>query len=228
LSCQAAETIANKSVLNRYTHPHLTFDHEPRDDELVWLLGNHRLCYSNLTIDDTGAELVGRSKRVSLKVHAPAMLFCGVIFTGLISFVPERQSAAYMTIFVWITVAATIAGWIVLNRKLVAEGDYFRADKQARWLDLCPIGRRFVTEEILGFSELTRHDRPGTTGETWIRQYGVLVRDGDGRIDHYPIAVENHALLSKPMIAVRLAALFAVPVRRVKLSRRQSRELHDW
>jgi hypothetical protein len=132
----------------------------------------------------------------------------------------------------WLLVLPTLLLLLTaVNRSFARKGDYFRVDKSALTFTLCQVGKTFKAAEILAFTELSRWCRYGHAPWRATRQMGILVRAPGRHVDLYPVfreLEENIPLLGRRFRLVdRLAEIFQVPVRRVKLDRRESRSLGD-
>jgi hypothetical protein len=173
----------------RYTAPFLKFDHVPSDDELVWLLGEC-FCSSPIVIDESGPELTARPNRIPMKLVVPCMLLPAVAFICWLWFAPQsaartaddRRMIGSVTALLCTMLPLMFGGLALLNHYLKARGNYIRADKDGKWLEIGPLQETFSVERILAFTQLTRYDRRGAVFPERIRQYGVLVRDEQGMI----------------------------------------------
>jgi hypothetical protein len=137
-------------------------------------------------------------------------------------------------------VAFLLIGWLVclpgllvvlavVSRLVAQKGDYLKVDMARRTLELCQVGRTLKASEIIAFTLLTRWYRSsGAWNKTY--QAGVLVRTPDNRVELLPVVRElgeNVPSSKKSQWADRLASIFQVPVRRIELSRSESRALND-
>jgi hypothetical protein len=164
-----------------------------------------------------------------------SMILGGVVFTGAIIFALTRTGPKPpgFDIGLWGMLAFCWLGlipfwWIVLlvvNRSITAKDDFVQVDPARRTLEVCTDGRTFQAADILAFTEVSRfyHDA-GRSGK-WLPklQSGVLLRAADAQ-------TELHALVdgkTRPPLPDRLASIFAVPVRRIQLTKSESRALSD-
>ncbi len=131
------------------------------------------------------------------------------------------------------------------NRQIAKGGDYFKVDGASHALEICRIGRTFRAGEIIAFTELTRWHRWRRYVGKWqkTRQTGVLVRSPNQHVELYPVirdreielsfGVASFVVASFPLRtrrvswAERLAGVFQVPIRRIELSKAESKALND-
>jgi hypothetical protein len=165
-----------------------------------------------------------------------SMLPVAILFTVITLFL-ERPSSSEMfsllsNVFVWGWIAAC---WLMMpfvaavltfvNRQKAKTDDFLRVDMTRRAVELCRTGRTVQAAEILAFTEVLRYFRLDRRGGEWIRnlQTGVLARTASGGVELLALADGK----SRPPLADRLASIFQVPVRRIELSRSESRALND-
>jgi hypothetical protein len=169
-----------------------------------------------------------------------------IVFTCMILIHALRQEnvvSPNWTIWVFllsmwfVTLPGVFGFFYFFNRRLSRHGDYFRVGRNHRTLELCRIGRTLKAGDIIAFTELTRWHRRHRYAGKWQKthQTGVLTRKGDRQTELYPLIHEREAPVlwwSLPLYrhsswAERLANIFQVPVRRIELSRSESRHLND-
>jgi hypothetical protein len=206
------------------------FEHDPSDTELTCLLGGS----GTFKIVETDGMLRMRPQPIPVTGIMLSMVVGAVFFTGVIIVVakapgpqpPGAQIVLWgMAAFAWLLL---IPFWwivvVVVNWQIAQKDDFVRVDTGKRTLELCGEGRTLQAAEILAFTEVSRYCRQNRW-DSWGRslQTGVLVHADDSQI-------ELHAVVdgkSRPPVADRLASIFAVPVRRVKLNKAESRALKD-
>ncbi len=207
------------------------FDHDPSDVELTCLLeGSSGL--AGIKLVETDGMLQIRPGLLPVTGIMLSMILGAVFFTGVMILI-YKTDPAFFEIAFWIMVAFTwlflIPFWwivlVVINRAIAANDDFIRVDMGKRTLELCGEGRTFQGAEILAFTEVFRYYHFSPSRRDWSPrlQAGVLVRGEDFQI-------ELHAMVdgkSHPPVADRLASIFGVPVRRIKLNRSESRALDD-
>jgi hypothetical protein len=214
------------------------FDHEPTDMELTCLLDAPRsLGMSNFEI----VETFGAFRVVPARMPAFWIMVSMILGAAFLTALPlilrftvwskENSLSLDVILGIWMAGIWLIIiplGAIVLavvNRHLAEAGDFLRVDMTGRVLELCRAGRTVPSAEILAFTEVSRYFRYDRRWGEWMgkRQTGVLVSAANG-------GAELIALMdgpSHPPLADRLANIFKVPVRRIKLSRDESRALED-
>ena len=200
---------------------------------LVCLLGDPD-CGSVEAVEEADI-LTARPWLFPMKFVVPWTLFIGIVITCMLLFMPwlQHEKPNYplaFLVFMWvIVIPGTLWVLTALNRHFATKGDYFKVDMTRHTLELCPVGRTLKASEIITFVELTRFYR-NTAGWNKTRQTGVLVRASSGRVELHPVVrelQENIPLLGRRAWADRLADMFQAPVRRVKLSKAESRALSD-
>jgi hypothetical protein len=221
-----------------FSRSSVRFDHSPEDSELVCLLGD-RDCPGSIDVLETSDSLVVRPGLFRMKYVVPWMLLVASGMTAApwiarhfgnnLAFGPALWLFVAM---MWLLVLPSLFLLLVfMNRSFASKGDYFRVDKSALTFTLCQAGKTCKAAEILAFTELSRWCRYGHVPWGATRQTGVLLRAPGGRVDLYPLfreLGENIPLFGRRQRLVdRLAEVFQVPVRRVKLGRRESRALGD-
>ena len=170
-----------------------------------------------------------------MKYLAPWMVFVLVMMTCMSIFMENGKLdmvSVFGLLFGWVVCLPGLLGLLVaMNRSFAKKGDFFKVDVANRTLELCRVGRTLKASEIAAFAILTRWYRcNGGSMWTETHQTSVLVRSQDSRIDLYPLVrvlAENVNSSQKSQWADRLATVFDVPVRRIELSRSESRALND-
>ena len=119
---------------------------------------------------------------------------------------------------------------IAINRLFARKGNYFKVDQTQRTLEICRLGRTVGSRDIKAVTLLVRWYR--NAGGAWskTRQTGLLVSAAGNGFELYPLVrelEENLSFKGKSTWADRLANIFQVPIRRVELSRWESRALDD-
>jgi len=212
------------------------FDHDPSDTELTCLLEGSSGVAGGIKIVEADGMLRIRSGLLPVTGIMLSMILGAVFFTGVLILIYKTDPVFFeiafwgMLAFCWLFL---IPFWwivlVVINRGIAKNDDFIRVDMAKRTLELCGEGRKFQAAEILAFTEVFRYyyyDRPyGDSPRGWYPklQTGVLVRAADSQ-------TELHALVgrkTRPPLADRLAGIFGVPVRRIKLNKSESRALND-
>jgi hypothetical protein len=214
------------------------FDHCPEDSELVCLLGDSD-CAGSIEVVDTPESLVARPGLLRMKYLVPWMLFVASVITVATWIARHFGGNVFSDLFVWVLIGMT---WLlvlpaffgllaIINHSFAKKGDYFRVDKSGPTLQLCQVAKIFNASDILAFTELSRWCRYGHVPWGATRQTGVLVRAADGHVELYPVfreLEENIPVLGRRLpLTDRLAQIFRVPVRRMKLDRPESQSLGD-
>jgi hypothetical protein len=149
-------------------------------------------------------------------------------------------------LLIWLVQLPLVVGILFLcNRWLGRDGDYFRISGANRTLELCRFGRTVKAGEIIGFVELMRWRRLLRYVGGWhrTRQTSVMIRDADRRVELYPLIHERERELRIDVVGIRVASLplrrrelpwadrlagtFQVPVRRITLTKSESKALND-
>jgi hypothetical protein len=219
-----------------FSLPFMSFDSDPDDSQLVWLLGDQD-CGPVKAAEESGL-LIARPWFIPMKYLTPWIIIVMIILTGVLCFMEHGKLDTF-------SVAFLLFGWLVclpglliflavFNRLAAKKGDYFKANMVRRTLELCRVGRTINASEIIAVTLLTRwyryHFVDGRGPWEKIFQTGVLVRMPNGRVELYPVVREigeNVPSSKNSKWADRLADIFHVPVRRIELSRSESRELND-
>jgi len=227
-------SVMQTTIPKAFARPSVSFDHSPADAELVCLLGDG--AGGPLKMVEEAGILTVRPWLIPMKWAATWMIFVGVIASCMIAWAYlkldlDRLMAAFLLFMLVGTWAVGIPSFLgillLLNRAFAKKGDYVRCDIQRRTLELCQVGRTLAAGEIVAFSEVLRWYRQSDVWDQ-TQQTGVLVRGQDGGVVMYPLFRElDIPIFGKPRRADRLAGIFQVPVRRIKLSKSESRALHD-
>ncbi len=232
---ETAKAAGTTPVPKAFLLPSMCFDGVPDDAHLVCLLGDPD-CGSVEAVEEAGVLIV-RPWLFPMKFVAPWVIFTGIVITCLLFFMPRLRHekpdypvVAFFLVLVWLVCIPAFLGLLTfVNRYFARKGDFFKVDMARHTLELCRVGRTLKASEIITFVELTRFYR-NTAGWNKRRQTGVLVRAPSDRVELYPVVgelQENIPLLGRRAWADRLAEMFQVPVRRVKLSKAESRALGD-
>jgi hypothetical protein len=210
----------------------MCFDGVPDDAQLVHLLGNLDRCGPIKAVEEAGLLTV-RPWLVPMKYMVPWGIFVMVVITCTSYFMEHGKLDSSLVAFLLFGWLVCLPGLLVLlavfNRLVAKKGDYFKVDMARRTLELCQVGRTLKASEIIAVTLLTRWYRShGVWRKTY--QTGVLVRTQDNRVELYPVVRElgeNVPSYKRSQWADRLASIFQVPVRRIELSRSESRALND-
>ena len=226
-----SSTPATSSRLPKpFSGPMMSFDHDPSDTELTCVLQCSN-GVAGIKVVETDGMVRIRPGLFPVTGIMLSMILGAVVFTGVL-IVIYRTDPDFFGIVFWVMLGLywffLIPFWwivlLVINRAIAANDDFIRVDMGRRTLELCEEGRTFRAAEILAFTEISRYYR-SDAAFGWLRrlQTSVLVRAADSQI-------ELHALVdgaTRPPWADRLASIFAVPVRRIKLNKSESRALND-
>ena len=219
-----------------FSLPLMTFDRDPDDSQLVWLLGDQE-CSGAVGVEEAGVLTV-RPRLLPMKVIVPWVIMTGIVITCMLCFLPLWQHKKLdfswvrfwpFTLLMWLGCIPTLL--IILtavNSTFAKKGNYFKVDSQRRTLELCQAGRTLQADEIIALTVLVRWYRCAGWDRTY--QTGVLVRGADGQVEHYPLVRElgeNTNLARATHWADRVASILNVPVRRIELDRQQSKALGD-
>jgi hypothetical protein len=213
----------------------MLFDDVPDDSQLVCLLGDPD-CGPIKAVEEAGLLTV-RPWLFPMKVVVTWMVFIAAVITGMTCFMPlvehekpDFSSLAFFSFFLWFVCLPGFLGLLALvNRSLAKKGDYFKVDTDRRTLELCRVGRTLKADEIIAVTMLTRWYR-NAGGFQKTHQTGVLVRTPNSGLELYPVIRElgeNVQSSGSSNWADRLARIFQVPIRRIELSRSESRALND-
>ncbi len=226
------------SVISSVTFPRMftenfrTFDHEPEDAELVTLLGPHVLTTALQVIDNPN-ELIIRPRMIPMWFAVPWVLLIAGVITALIWFVPatratmDHSTAVLVTVTLWAMILpALFAIFAWINKTFRQQGNYCRVDKRNRTLTARFVDRPMTRDQILCIIDLERHYVSHGVWDS-IRQASVLYQNGDGAIQQYPLATEIEGQLFAPDYGGRIATALDVPVRRIRLSKRESKAIGD-
>jgi MFS family permease len=216
-----------------FTQSSLHFGHEPADADLAVLLGDLEQS-AIMTLHDSPELLRGSPELFPLKFGLAVVLSLASAFTAMPWLAP-LIGASFDDRFVWAAIAllwcgivpAMLAIFIAADRSLRNMGDSFLLNKTQKTLELCQLGRIVHASEIRSPVELSRFYF--AFGEwNWTRQVSALVRDESGGFELLPIARENVVRPFGISLADQLAGIFGVDVRRISLTRAQSKRLPDW
>ena len=203
----------------------MRFEKMPEDADLVWLLGER--ASSQVRVVDAGHVSTGEALVIPLKyvvswiLYIAAFAFCLIWSYGSLSDVVlftaiGAHAIGFFILFVWYS-----------NHEARKTGYFFRADAARGTLELPRIEKTFECGAMLAFIELHRwYKSPALPWES-VSQTGVLVRDDDGSIVHYPVVHDYRRRILEPPLGEQLAGLFDADFRNVKLNERQSRALGD-
>ena len=207
------------------------FDHDPSDTELMCLLESSS-GLAGIKIVETDGVLRIRPGLLPVTWIMLSMILGGVIVTGVLILIYKSDPAFFeiafwgMLVFCWLFL---IPFWwivlVVINRAIAANDDFLRVDMGKRTLELCRERRTFQAAEIFAFTEVSRYCRWDRRGGEWLQklQTAVLVRTADSQTELHAMVVGK----TRPPLADRLASIFGVPVRRIKLNKSESRALND-
>lgn len=207
------------------------FEDIPEDAQLVCLLGD-RDCGPIRASEEAGLLTV-RPWLFPMKFVVPWMVFTLLVITVLVMwFFSLRNPLLWAGLAMgWLGALPMFLGLLaVINRSFAKKGDYFRVDLARRTLELCRAGQTVEARQIVAITLLDRWYRHA--GGAWDKTYqtGVLVRNPDNQVAHYPLVrelAENVSRFKKSRWAERLADIFQVPLRQIELSRSESRGLND-
>lgn len=216
------------------------FDHDPADSELTCLLDAPRcLGMSNFRIVEAGGILRVVPEQWPTTWIVATTLPVAVLFTAVPIFLEFGSSSGSSLFdmlfavflwawfaFIWLVLMPLVAVVpIVVNHYKRKADDFLRVDMTRRVLELCRADRTLRSTEILAFTEVSRFLRLDRRGGEWLGnlQTGVLVRTANGGTELLALADG----MRRQRLADRLASVFQVPVRRIKLSKSESRALND-
>lgn len=210
----------------------LRCDHVPPDAEIACLLSDFDHP-GHIAVVDTPQSLVARPGLIPMRFAATWLIVIASAITAGLWWIPAGGRLAgpqlnlAMTALVWLAVVPAFLGVLAaINRHFAGKGDYFRADKAGRRLELCPLGRTLDAGEIVAFTEVSRwFMNPLVRSWDWTRQVGAVVRHPSGGYELLPLVREMEVRPFRPRLADQLAAIFDVPVRRIRVSWRDSRSL---
>jgi hypothetical protein len=217
-----------------FSLPSKSFDRVPDDSQLVCLLGNSS---DRVEAVEEAELLTVRPTLIPKKYIVPWMIIVLVLITFMMCIMQWGPENRFHSIFFWFFL---VSGWFValpvtlglfaaVNHSQAKKGDCFKIDMARRTLELCRLGRTLKAGEIIAIILLTRWYRhAGEWNQTY--QTGVLVRAQENRVELYPAVCElgeNVPSSKKSRWAEQLASIFQVPVRRIELSRSESRALND-
>ncbi len=209
----------------------MIFDRVPDDSQLVCLLGNGG--GGPVEAVEEAGLLTLRPKLIPMKYVIPWMILVMVGITCMVCFMlwvtNDRFSSGFFWLFLFsgwfVALPVTLAVFAAVNHSMAKYGDYFKVDMARRTLEVRQLGRTFKASEIFAITLLTRW--------RWsdiIHQTGVLVRTQDNRVELCRVVCqtgENIHISQRSKWADQLASIFQVPVRRIELSKSESRELND-
>ncbi|MGA2496168.1 MAG: hypothetical protein ABSH20_00415 [Tepidisphaeraceae bacterium] len=208
----------------------MCFERVPDDSQLVCLLGD-RDCGPVNAVEEAGLLIV-RPWLIPMKFMVPWVLLTMAMIT-IVTVCFYRPWDFFLGLFLavgwFLSVPGLLVAVVVINRSFARKGDYFKVDTARRTLELCQVGRTLKAGEIIGIVLLTRYCN---IGSTWHKtfQTGVLFRTRDNRVELLPAVRElgeNVPSSKASQWADRLAHTFQVPIRRIGLSRSESRALND-
>jgi hypothetical protein len=212
-----------------FSCPSMSFDHVPADSELTCLLGDSG-CGPIKAVENE-ESLTVRPWQFPMKYMVPWGIFVMVVISCMSYFMEGGNLDLLvwlMLLFGWLVcLPGTLAVMVVINRAFGKKGDHFRVNMSRRTLELCRIGRTVTASEIIAITLLGRWYRHGAWEKTY--QTGVLVRTRD-KVEFYPLvreSGENVPASKRSKWADRLADIFQAPVRRIELSKSESRALND-
>jgi hypothetical protein len=222
-----------------FSLPSMSFDGVPDDSQLVCLLGDPD-CGPIRLVEEAGLLIV-RPWLFPVKLVTAWMVFIALVITGVMCFMPliEHKKLEFSSVlffwlpllFLWFISLPGLLGLLaVVNRSFAKKGDYFKVDMARRTLELCRIGRTINASEIIAVTLLTRWYRLAHGGWSMTHATGILVRTQGNRVELYPVVRElgeNVPSSRKSKWAERLASIFQTPIRRIELSRSESRALND-
>lgn len=205
------------------------FGHVPNDSELTSLLGDAD-CGPIKGVED-GKSLTVRPWLIPMKYMAPWAVLTMVVITVMTAFLYGKFDllAWLFLAFGWFVCLPGFLGITVLiNWAFAKKGNYIKVDVSRRTLELCRLGRTFTSDQIAAIIELSRWYLLAGGWEHTL-QTSVLIRKPDGQFELFPMLreIQTPRLFGKPQWADRLAAILQTSVRRVKLSRSESRQLND-
>jgi hypothetical protein len=207
-----------------------SFDHDPSDGELTCLLEGASAPVGLKIVEADGILRI-RPGLIPATGIMLSMILGGVLLTGVMILL-YRTNPAFFEIAFWAGLAFTwlflIPFWwivlLVINRWIADKDDLLRVDPQRRTLELCQPGRTLRAAEILAFTDVFRYYRRDRGGELCGKsQTGVLLRGQNSRAELLALVDGS----TRPPLADRLAGIFQTPVRRIKLSKSESRALND-
>ena len=209
------------------------FDDIPDDSQLVCLLGDPD-CGPVMAVGDSDLLIV-RPRLVPMKFVIPWMVFVGVVITCMMFFMPRppiQPGEFWLMLFaLWfLCLPGFLLLLLFLNRSFAKKGDCFKADTIQRTLELCPVGRTFKSSEIIALILLTRWYQYGQTTWNKTHQTCVLVHAPDNKVALYLVVrelAENVPIFKSSKWADRLANIFQTTVRRIELSKSESKALND-
>jgi hypothetical protein len=224
-----------------FSLPSMRFDHDPSDAELTCLLGDAD-CGPVKAVEE-GGVLTVRPWLFPMKYIVPWMVFTAIVITCMLCFAPmvehkKADSSSLMffwipLVFLWLVALPGFLGLLALmNRSFASKGDYFKIDTARRTLELCRAGRTVRAADIAAITVLTRWYRNAGGSSFKTYQTGVLLRvaERDNHLELLPVVRElgeNISWGKASRWAEKLASVFQSPIRRVELSRSESKALND-
>jgi hypothetical protein len=205
-----------------------SFDHEPVDAQLVALLGPFEFV-DPIKIEDTAASLTASAGSIPMKFAVPFMLLFVSGITAARWYFPKFDLPWFIIGIVWFAILPTFFAILVfINRTLTKMGVFFRADKLHRTLTLPSINVTLAAKQIVAFTQVDRWYKGNTAfGLSWIRMTAVLTRREDGGFDYFPLTRETSRRVFQELLVDRLGQIFNVPVRKIVLTRLESKSLQD-
>jgi hypothetical protein len=228
-----------------FSRPSMTFDHEPYDSELVWLLGITPSKHTKwtligewtpvwdgafnriITVEENGEMILRRGTFFSSKKYRyGAFIIAGL---GTISIALGKSDAGHSMTWLqrlgfialfWLLFAGFFGFMRFVDYLFSTLGDYARINTSQQTLTLCRANRTFQANQIIAFTCLTRYCFSNRNGWCRVRQIGILAR-----IENQ--CVEWHPILYGRDLADRLAGVFQKPVRRMELDKKESKALND-
>jgi hypothetical protein len=212
----------------------MSYDHDPTDAELSCLLNGPSQPMGFKVVEADGMFHVNTSqipvKGIMLTMVLGAIVL--ILFGYFCIFHTSGSSSFPNNIIFSIWVAGNcfiVALFSILlpliNSQLAKKEDFIRVDMSKRTLELCRKKRAFRASEIHAFTELSRYFRHSVSGSEWRlqTQIGVLVRVDHGGMELFPLVKGK----SKSPLSDQLAGIFQKPVRRIELSKNESKALND-
>jgi hypothetical protein len=212
-----------------FSYDQLSFDAEPADRHLCSLLGSSD--WIDVVLIECNGVLIAKPRLVPMQFVIPWMIFIACVITAAPWYVPklggEVDSVLWLMIaLMWVFILPAMFALLhTINRYFADQGDYLRADRVHRTLQLPRLGITLEDRDIVYFTEVLR--------SFWIhgkrdrqRAVGVVVQR-NGEFDFYPILREEPVRFKKQRLAEVLAGIYRKDLRRIELSYRQSKALSD-
>jgi hypothetical protein len=224
----ATETTA---VPKAFSRPSMLFNHNPSDSELTCVLKCPGQLGGYKIVEGPGTFRVSPAKLPTIGIIVFTTLGASALTAWMFYMMrSENQPLNIIDVGFWIFITGIwlviipvcLVALVVINRRIAKTEDFLRVDTTKRTLELCRDARTYRAADIVAFTELTRWLR-GAEGWGKTQLTGVLVRTANGGVELYPLA----DVKSRPPLADRLVSIFQVPIRRIELSRSESRALND-